>query len=425
MSPPNLTKTDLTAELTNLENARLDEIDAGTGVEDALDGVLQTRPQPTETDADQGRVARTVIARSPQDDARSAIANRFKRSAQDIPFDGDLTNPENLYGAAGRAPALEPDPDATIVGETIDPNLDDDEYDRQTAARETQQPKTRELMVRGKKVTMTEDEILAAAQKTLAADTYLEDARKLLEEAKDIKAERAGRDPQHPEGRTHTQDDGDIDPATETSQHPDDEYEQLAESLQYGDPKENGKRLKGLVQKEAGKAAGEDHINRLFNNDLAKSQKALKDFEQANPDLANDEISRLAIERTMYGLYREDIIKLGLDESQIPSSPRELANWHRFYKVHGHEVRNTPELLQIAKGKFEAWRGVSPNPNPKPAPRKEAPRVEVNVDRTRRREGIPNQPNRAVVPRRDAQQAPAKTPGSDVVAQMRKARGQV
>jgi len=267
------------------------------------------------------------------------------------------------------------------------------------------------------------DEILAAAQKTLAADTYLEDARKLLEEAKDIKAERAGRDPQHPEGRTHTQDDGDIDPATDTSQHPDDEFEQLAESLQYGDPKENGKRLKGLVQKEANKAASEDHINRLFNNDLAKSQQALKAFEAANPDLAKDELSRSAIEKIMYGLYREDIVKLGLDESQIPSTPRVLANWHRFYKVNGHEVRNTSEMLETAKTKLNAWRGGSPTP--KPAARKEAPRVEVNVDRTRRREAIPNQPNRAVVPRRDAQQAPAKTPGSDVVAQMRRARGQV
>jgi len=31
-------------------------------------------------------------------------------------------------------------------------------------------------------------------------------------------------------------------------------FEQLAESLQYGDPKENGKRLKGLVQKAANEA---------------------------------------------------------------------------------------------------------------------------------------------------------------------------
>lgn len=409
----NLTIQKVTDKVIAENQDRQDNIDAiDGGQEDALQ--LDDGGQPGDTPAGETQIqeARKPIQRSPQDDARLAIAARFKRDA-DRPFDGDFTNPENIYGEAGHVEAEEVDPEPSIVGEVV----------QEIVAAE--QPKTRTLKIRGQDVVMTEDQILAAAQKTLAADTYLEDARKLLEEAKQIKAERAGRDPQHPEGQSSTQDDGqDIDPQSRTH-HPASETKEIVEKIQFGDPDEAAALLDQLIDKRAGKRAEEGHVERLFNNDLAKSQKALKDFRDANPELDNDEIAAQIIEANMYKIYREELLSLGLDEAKLPKTNAELANWHRLQRIHGFAVSDTPKLLTEAKARLDKWRGPSNAPKPAANSAKPAPRLEVNVNRTERRAAIPNQPTRASLPPRTPNPAPQKSTGSDVVNDMRRARGQV
>lgn len=411
-TPPAVTTVRVTPEMLDAEAARQAELDAGNGIEDALDTGTGEGDAPAREPTVEDLVPRgKPIQRSPADDARLAIAARFKRG-NEVPFNGDLTDPEMIYGEAGRQPSLEPEPDPSIVGEVLEPEPEP-----------VAQPATRKLKIRGQDVELTDDQILEAARKTLAADTYLEDARKLLEEAKTIKAERAGRDPQPPEGRTDTQDDGlDSDDQQNRTRPPAPDFKSVVEKIQYGDPEEAARDLETIVSDRVGKGVSEGHLTRLFDNDLAKSQQALKAFKVANPDLAADEIAQVVIERSMYAGYKEDIQKIGIDEAQIPTDPVALANWHRFYRINGYEVRSTADLLAKAKEKVVGWRGAAA---PKPAARPAAPRVAVNVDRTERRMAIPNQPTRAAVPRRDVQPAPQKTPGSDVVAEMRRARGQI
>lgn len=408
MTTSNVTTTEQTDAMRAAAQEQQNEIDAGIGVEDAADSDRgQQQDEPTGRVVPEPGERGKPIQRSPQDDVRSQIANRFKRGGEEVPFNGDLSDPEMIYGEAGRAPALEPDVDPTIVGDPMPA------------------PQKRVLKIRGQDVEMTEDQILAAAQKVTAADSYLQEAKDLLAEAKSIKAGRTGRDHQHPDGQSSAQDDGqDIDQPDDRVRHNVPGLKDVIEKIQFGDPEEAAEQLGKFIKDAAKNEANEGHIERLFNNDLAKSQKALKDFTDANPDLAKDKKAALAIEAEMYDLYKEDIVKLGIDEAQIPTDPKTLANWHRFYKINGHAVRNTPDLLAKAKENFEAWRGTSKS-TPQPAPRKEAPRVQVNVDRTERRLAIPTQPTRAVAPRRDTQAAPQKTPGSDVVAEMRRARGQI
>lgn len=407
----NMKMIPFTEEMENALINQQNEVDAGRGVEDAEAGAAVDQPEQARV-PDPETDERKVIQGSPQDQKRAAIAARFKPGGDDIAFDGNLNRDENLYGTAAQE-KLEPEPESdALLGDVLP--------EPQAAP-----PAKRKLTVRGQTVEMTEDEILAAAQKTLAADSYLDEARNLLVEAKTIKAERTGRDPQHPEGQSRTQDDGLDSDRQVDPQHPEDELESLVTELQFGsDRKEVAKLLKGAIQKEAAKIADEGHQARLFNNDLARSQKALTDFKAANPDLDNDPIVELAISQEMMKLYREDIVALGLvDEAQIPSDPRELANWHRWYKVNGHVVRNTPDLLNKAKENFVAWRGGSPKPAPQPRT-PPAPRVQVNVDRDARRHAIPLQPSRAVAPRRDAVVIPKPTSDSDIVKNMRRARGQ-
>lgn len=412
----NMTMTSFTEEMENALLEQQNERDAGRGVEDQP--VVAGAGDP----AEQGRVEpepgeRKVIQGSPQDQKRAAIAARFNPNADTAPFDGNLSSPENLYGTAAQE-KLDPEPTGegdALLGDVQQPVVQP-------------QPQMITRMVRGKEVTRSVDDWLALATKVDAADSYLEEGRSLLEDAKKFKAERTGRDPQHPEGQSRTQDDG-LDPSRTTDpQHPED-LESLVEQLQFGDKKEAARLLAEAIQRESGKIAtkvsDEGHQTRLFNNDLARSQKALADFKAANPDLEADEAASRVIETYMYGLYREDIVKLGVvEESQIPTDPRTLANWHRFYKVNGHDVRSTPDLLNKAKEKFVAWRGGSPNPQPQPRREQPAPRVQVNVDRDARRQAIPLQPSRAVAPRRDAVVIPKVTSDSDVVKNMRRARGQ-
>lgn len=411
--PPNsnLVIAEQTDEMREAEQARRDEVEAGRGTED----IDQTGDDPGARQAivpDEEQERPAPVQMSPQDAAREAIANKFKRPGATIPFDGDMTKPENLYGEVAQE-ELEPDPDLPEPG-----------VPQNQRAEPAAQPRMITQKIRGKDVTRSEDEWLELARKVDAADSYLEESRVLLETAKDIRAERAGRDHRPNGEQSSTQDDEQDNNDQQRHGRPNGpDLKSVVEKIQFGDPEEAARELGQVIASEATKQANEGHISRLIQNDLARSQVALQTFLGENAELAKDKIASVAIENTIYDIYREEIQKLGIDEAQIPSDPKTLADWHRFYRVHGHPVSNTPDVLKQAKGRFDEWRGVSPQP--KPAARRDAaPRVDVNVNRTERRMAIPNQPGRAVAPRRDVQQAPAKTKGSDIVADMRKARGQ-
>lgn len=434
MSPRN----ELDAEAARREAERIENIEAQIGTdEDGAGGRGRSEPlnqNPAETDPLGGGVERREpIHRSPQDDARMAIAARFRRpEAEERPFNGDLTDNENLYGQHGReGEEIDDDDPHALDPENRQDEADDGIDDQRQAARQRQQeqePRRREVTVRGKKQLLTDDEILAAAQKTLAGDSYLEEAKALLAEAKTIRAERTGATRQHPDGEMGAHDE--LDPAEDPSaQHPEPLPVDLVQKLQFGDPEEAAKELAEYIdrrtEKKAANAVKTSGVERAFDQDHQRSQKALKAFTDANPDLANDRIAAMAIEQGMYDLYKEDILKLGfVTEDKLPRTNQELANWHRFYRVNGYEMRNTSDLLEASKGKFLEWRGEKPGQQSQQRTQKTAPRISVSVDRDQRRQAIPLQPSRASAPRRDTT-APVPGDRSAVVANMRKARGQV
>lgn len=414
-------------ELTQAERDENIEAQIGTE-EDGAGGAGDTQPldQNLASDPLEGGVERRdPIRHSPQDDVRMSIASRFRRpEAEERPFNGDMTDPENAYGRFGRD-GDDDDDAAVAAAEAGGEDLSDIDDQRQAA----RQPAKREVIVRGKKMLLSDEEILAAAQKTLAGDTYLEDAKSILAQAKEIRAERTGANRQHPDGdQVGAQDE--LDPALDDgAQHPEPLPVELVQKLQFGDPEEAAKELAEYIdrrsEKKAATAVHSSGVERAFDQDLQRSQKALKAFTDANPDLANDELAAMAIEKGMYDLYKEDILKLGLTtEDKLPTTSKELANWHRFYRVNGYEVRPTKDLLEASKAKFLDWKGVKPAPQQQQRQAKTAPRISVSVDRDARRAAIPLQPSRAAAPRRDVQ-APAPSDRASVVADMRRQRGQV
>src|SRR3982750_3174043 len=155
----NLTSTEQTEAMRGEEQARQDELDATTGIEDQPE---QDPPAPApsgEEDAPEPAPRTKPQARSPADEARNAIADRFKRPGV-LPFNGDLADPEMLYGEAGRAPTLEPEPDTTVVGDPMPTEP---------------APEKRVLKIRGQDVELTDQEILERARKVTSADSYLEE----------------------------------------------------------------------------------------------------------------------------------------------------------------------------------------------------------------------------------------------------------
>lgn len=439
-APPPPGEDGTSKQLTSQDH--LDNDDAGTGT--AEDGARQSTElaplrQGQEREPQQ-RSKPEPIKQSPHDDVRANIAARFRRAepADERPFNGDMTDNENTMGEVGRDPDDDDDLEreamrrASLAAQGLDPdaigtdfNPDTGEDDGQQQLRTEQQPVKKKVKVRGRELELTDDEILAAAQKTLAGDTYLEEARQLLDEAKKIRQTRAGQD--HSTTGDQTGEEGLNAPDLDDGNTPLPTFKSVVEKIQFGDPEEAAQLLEQLVDNTSKKRANEGQLQRAFDQDLSRSQKALKAFSDANPDLAKDEIAAMAIEANMYKLYSEDMKALGLDESQIPKDKTARANWHRFYRVNGYEVRPTSELLNAAKDNFLKWRGGQQGQSGQPAPRKAQPRVEVNLNRENRdtrRAAIPNQPSRTSVPRRDAS-APAQKTGSDVVAGMRKARGQV
>ncbi len=407
-----VTKTELTNEDIDRLMDEGNERDAVNGGQEPGEPEIETvaagegegeRRQETEAKVE-------PIQMSPQDAKRQAMADRFKRpDVEERPFDGDMTKAENLYG------------DVANEELQVDPNLPEPGVpaDRKEPAA---QPRMLTRIVRGKEVTKSEDEWLDLAMKVDAADSYLAESQQLLKDAKEIRQQRAGQDPQRPEGQTSEQDDRTDEDDRQTSRRPGIDLKGVVEKIQFGDPEEAAAELAKAIDAVATKQVNEGHVARLVSNDLARAKLDLKAFSDANPDLASDPLASNLIENLVYSVYREEIKALGVDEAQIPKDPKALADWHRLYRVHGHTVSKTADVLQKAKVKFDEWRGVKSEP--KPAPRKGEARVEVNVDRTERRMAIPVQPSRAVAPRRDAPVVKQEDSRKSAVQEMRRARGQ-
>ncbi len=161
-------------------------------------------------------------------------------------------------------------------------------------------------------------------------------------------------------------------------------------------------------------------------DEATRSQRALQDFRAQNPDIANDARASAAVERDLYDLQVEDMKGLGVDETKLPTSPREIADWHRWYRANGYAVKSVPDLLTTAIDRFNEWRKPAAvvTPAPPPIPDVRTPAVQDSDDRLARRANVPQQPTRTVAPRPDAQsQPPPQRDRSDIVREMIMNRG--
>lgn len=344
-----------------------------------------------------------------RDSKLNDIAARFRdsRKAERAPeFNGDLSDPKTIYGAV----AMEPEAHPAAVAPEPEP---------EPAPEPAPEEKRRfKLRVNHQDRELTEDEMIAAAQKALAADDILEDAKRIRREAT-----QSPREPARPH-----QDDTFADqaePAPEPSAaapHQDDDLTKVVEDIQFGDPKEAATKLRDLITRETQRASQAETTRYLMGQDVERTMEQFNAFKDANPDLVNDPTASRLIQGFIEDGYREDLRKLGVPEDRMPTDINGLADYHRYYRVNRRPVRSAEQLLADSKARLDEWRGTARTPTPQPSQAQRPTQPRVAVDRTDRRATIPSQPTRSSAPPPSAPERPTEENSRAAAIQRMKAQ---
>lgn len=356
------------------------------------------------------------------DSKRNAIVSRF-REQRSTEADEDVA--EILaFAHNGIPPELLPKPAKAAEPEPEEPAEDD------TPPADAPVKRTK-VIVRGREMELSDEELLAHAQKSLAADDYLGEAKGKLDEVNALlrdtrtRAAPASTSPHTPAPQAGERTDQPTDtPAEHPARKP---MSKVVELIQFGDPEEAAAELDRTIDERAAQRSGQALQRERLRNETVRSHRFLQEFATEHADLAQDEFASAAMEKRLFQLQREDLVKLaksfGKDESVVPTSPQGIAQWHLYYRTEGHPVRDVPSLLRQTKDDFVTWRDKGKPAKEEPTPKQAAPRVEVVVDRSARRQAIPQQPTRTSSPKPDAVVAPpAQRDRSSIVQQMQRAR---
>lgn len=394
----------------------------------------ETAPEPAADSAEPQAETAALPAAAPDDGAdeeewrgpaepdgsidRFAIARKFDRRRRDadepIGFRGADTDPTTLR--SGRLTQELPDePAAQAQPGAQAGTAEDAAPDGEGTA-----PKTHRLVVRREEREVDEDELHRLAQIGAAGESYLADARRILDEATALRNAAVPRP--HPDAVDSAQPNA-LDDAEQTPHPADDPLVSIVEKIQFGDPKEGAAALRealaGTHDTDAARAVY-DHHRRL---DLGRAQTALESFRSRNADLLTDPMTETVMEKLYYDGLRQDLGKLGVPTDAIPTDTARLVETHRFHRIHGQPVRDTAALLEGAKDAFIRWKGSEQAPT---ARQGEPQRVAVTVDRAERRRAIPQQPARAAVPASsETRAAPQASTRSEAVRKMMARRGQL
>jgi hypothetical protein len=365
--------------------------------------------------------------RGPHDNKRADIVSRY-RTERLAEKDAEAADDEaelRAFSREGMPPELqhlEPEPPAPAV--EPEPSVEPDPI----AEPEAPPPKYK-LTVRGKEIEVTEEELRAHAQKSLAADTYLEDTKARLNEANELLRQTRDRiqrtDPvrTHPAGQESAQ--TAVTEPTDGSvpEQPENPYARVVHELQYGDPAVAEKSLEQVIEAAAARKAKESLERTRMADEAARANKLASDFEQENAELAKDRHATAVIKQLLFDMQRDDIRALGIDLALLPDQSDDgISKAHLWYRTQGFRVRDVPKLLTEAKDTYVKWKGGEPKPAAAAATTNK-PRVEVSVNRAERRAVIQQQPARTVTPKVETPAAPEARDRSSVVDQMRRDRG--
>jgi len=363
------------------------------------------------------------------DRGRADIAARFKekRAAQGgtVDYHGDMRDPTQTYGQVGLAPdrmtddggpppargqARTEEPPAQVAQEspTTQPApLSSDIRPLISDIRPpSSEPRLVKVKVHGRESFLPEADVIAEAQKSLAAGNILETAKQFLER----------------------QSTGDAGQRSDVG----DQRSEEAAFEPAAPPTSDIRHLTSVIAAARREAAREAARAVRIDSEIAASQRTLSAFEEANLELAADEFARDAITTQVQREINADLqaaLKSGV-LSELPRTQEERNGLHTQLRAFGAPVRGMADIMESAKTKYASWRGDKPASAQATqlSAAGAAPRVELSPDRAQRRAAIPTQPGTASVPPRAPALAPELNQAqrrSAAIMNMRKARGQI
>ncbi len=361
------------------------------------------------------------------DRGRADIAARFKekRAAQGgtVDYHGDMRDPTQTYGQVGLAPDRMTDDGGQ---RTEEPPAHAQQQSRTEQAPPAQpaspssdirplisdirppssEPRLVKVKVHGRESFLPEADVIAEAQKSLAAGNILETAKEFLQrQMTDVRDQ-----------RTDVGDQRSEEAAPEPA----------------APPSSDIRHLTSVIASARQEAAREAARAVRIDSEVAASQRTLSAFEQANLELAADEFARDAITTQVQREINADLqaaLKSGV-LSELPRTQEERNGLHTQLRAFGAPVRGMADIMESAKTKYASWRGDKPASAQATqlSAAGAAPRVELSPDRAQRRAAIPTQPGTASVPPRAPALAPELNQAqrrSAAIMNMRKARGQI
>lgn len=418
------------------------------------------------------------VLQGPQDSAREAIAQKLAKKAHHgkvTPWGGDMNDPRLYYtkdavdgaekGAPGTLESPEPGDDdlemeARRRAQTAGTDQAETEGEGQQAeglvraSQELQQERTDEqtyeVIVDGRREYWTLDQMRANVAKNRAADQRLEHATHVLREANETAralAQRAQALPQTgaPQQPTTPENRGQSpasrDAATRAPVIDRTKGVEIADKLMMGDEEERVQALNDFAEtvRQAAPAAPpidvEAHVQAAL--DRGRQQDAVLSFVQdfgaeplRDPHMLA-EITQATTEEMI-----QDIMDLGLPEQQFVAvmnrlgTPERLKDFHARCRQQGIAFRDPATILRTGyeraqnniRQKFQHFFPDAQGQQPQSRQRSQNQMVE---ERRQMKRGLPNQPALRNQPRIPAPPPPARTPPSNVIAEMRRARGQM
>ena len=415
------------------KSAGANRIPAGeTDLATATIGDVDSGPQPglapnAQPDAPQPKLP---TVRSLNDEKRAAITAKWRTDRNEEATGGDdadaLASTVRSAGlppefAQQAEPAPQPQPEPEPEPEVAAAEPEPQPADSPPVENPSPQQKYK-IKVRGEEKEVSHEELIALARKAAAADDYLDEAKAKLNDVNTLLRETKNRAARPAQGQpqadpSQTQPTGNP-PDPMQVQPQDDPFGKLVETIQFGDPEE----AKQLLQKTIGMTTAQMVQAGLqqarFRDEGARAAKTVKDFEAAHPDIAKDSKARAAIEQDIYDQQRADLDEIGVDpntlrQDGLPATSADIAQAHRWFRVEqGMTSLKTPQqMLETAHDNFLEWKGIKKATPAVPTPTTPTsqPRVApvVHVDRTVRRQAIPQQPSPTATPRPAPAPAPA------------------
>lgn len=381
-----------------------------------------------------------------QDDKRAQLGAKAReiRAAETLPFDGDLTNPSNRFGAEVDTSqvdkALRAPPKRDEQGRFAAADDDNIEYNDAPSEQQYQDDITNrevEVNVYGQRRNVKVADLIAKAQMYEAGDTKLQEARAIVENLKQLSMLRQHQRSQsmQPDTSGAFQQQGQPVPQQGPNQSPAVDYDALAEKLQLGSAKEAGEALKALVEKAKAEAMGNYQPQsqpdiatavRATHDDIA-TQTALRDFASANPDIVSDPVAQQVTATYAHMSMLHDLRQLGFSDQDLASAIRtdaHLVAAHKAARMHGL-ARPTASILNDATALTRQRFGSSSHQQPQP---QQLAQPAPTVDRSERKRNIMTQPAVRRAPgMNDQPEAPKTVEQSrqDRFQRMKQGRGQL